>query len=282
MGNLILRHSKGWANKPPPGARVDWNHPLSKSLSLCYLINERGDNILYDLVNRKYNAYRQKAAGSSSPQWGYGKYGACMIYGLGGVPTNSGSHDTKFSPTIKNSYTIVVAVAPTVDHKILGTRGPSDSSFDMEMQAGTPNNIHYDIGTGSSWIATNINAYSTKLANYRWVQITTVVNATSLRAWFDGVPASDYNANTYSATTPLFSDSTHLLAIGNYKIGDTTSAAMLGSIAYVYAYNRALSECEIKQLYANPYCFIKSPVRRTYFTSPAVRRVQYVTRKVRW
>jgi len=122
---------------------------------------------------------------------------------------------------------------------VIGSRGPSDGSYDMQLNGGS---IHGDIGNGSSWITTSADAaYSFSVGN--WYHIASVVTQTNYAIYINGIVVG---SGTYAFSHPLLFDANHLLEIGylgNY------GEYMNGLMDEVSVYNRALSYDEIVEIY---------------------------------
>ena len=94
---------------------------------------------------------------------------------------------------------------------ILGTRSPTDRSFDMKfMPSGI---IHGDIGNGGAWLNTSVDSVS-KVAVDEWVQITYAVNKTGAKVYINGKEDKSYS---WAETSPMLSRSNHRFAIGAYR-----------------------------------------------------------------
>jgi hypothetical protein len=122
---------------------------------------------------------------------------------------------------------------------VIGSRGPSDGSYDMQLNGGS---IHGDIGNGNSWITTSADAAYTFTAG-NWYHIASVVTQTNYAIYVNGVVVG---GGTYSYNTPLLFDANHQLEIG--YIGGY-GEYMNGLMDEVSVYNRALSFDEIAEIY---------------------------------
>ncbi|MFH1229843.1 MAG: LamG-like jellyroll fold domain-containing protein, partial [Candidatus Aenigmatarchaeota archaeon] len=81
------------------------------------------------------------------------------------------------NPTIANVFTVEAwaKVSDNSTRAIIGTRGPSENSFDMKFQNGDL--IHGDIGNGASWITLSADASFSYQIN-TWYHVVYVVNTT--------------------------------------------------------------------------------------------------------
>jgi len=176
-------------------------------------------------------------AGYNIPIWVNGKYGKALLF--------DGVDDyVSVTPqgSVSGQFTVVawVNVADTSARAIVGTRSPTDYSFDFKLQNG--NIIHGDIGNGASWITTSADASFTYSLN-TWYQIVYVVNTTSYTIYVNG---QQVGSGTYAANTPLLFDSNHQIKIGQFGGG---GEFFNGMIDEVRIFNRALSPSEVATLY---------------------------------
>jgi hypothetical protein len=122
---------------------------------------------------------------------------------------------------------------------LMGSRSPQDGSFDLQLSA---NQIHGDIGNGSSWLTTSANAnYSFTVGN--WYHFALVATPTNYAIYLDGVVAG---SGSYGYGIPLLFDPNHQLDIG--YIGGY-GLFMNGLMDEVSIYDRALSFDEIAANY---------------------------------
>jgi hypothetical protein len=146
--------------------------------------------------------------------------------------------------TINSQFTVGAWVKPLDDTNpisIFGTRSV-DYGFDMKFQSG--DTIHGDIGNGTSWITTTADA-SFSYTTGTWYHVIYVVNATSYTIYVNG---NNVDSGTYASDTPLFSNATHNIYIGQSGAsGD--NEFFNGSIDEAMVWNRALSSSEIQDLY---------------------------------
>jgi hypothetical protein len=151
------------------------------------------------------------------------------------------------NPVITGTFTVGAwaRVATTSPQTIIGTRSPSDISFDMKFQNG--NQIHGDIGNGTSWITTSADASFNYQLN-TWYHIVYVVTSTGYTIYVNGNQAG---SGSYAQNTPVFSDANHAIAIGAFMV--TGGEYFSGLIDDTRVYNRALSADEIANQYKDGY-----------------------------
>jgi RHS repeat-associated protein len=147
------------------------------------------------------------------------------------------------SDTIAGSFSVEAWVKPSSiggDLGILGTRGPQDYGFDMQIYQGK---VHGDIGTGSSWLNFNADASLTVQAG-AWYHIVYVV---APGVWAIYVNGSSAASGTLPAGTPLLWDSNHQLEIAN--VGNP-STPFNGSVDEVAVYPTALTASQVASHFA--------------------------------
>jgi hypothetical protein len=144
--------------------------------------------------------------------------------------------------SLTGSFTVVgwgnPATTATMD--IVGTRSPSDDSFDMKFTGG--NKIHGDIGTGSAWI-TNLADASFPYSTNTLYQVAYAVTPTGYTIYVNGVQVG---SGTLSGGTPLLFDANHHVFIGQ---AGNSAEYFNGAIANIQIYNSALLPSQIQQLY---------------------------------
>ncbi|HUJ10666.1 MAG TPA: right-handed parallel beta-helix repeat-containing protein [Verrucomicrobiae bacterium] len=126
---------------------------------------------------------------------------------------------------------------PTAILGLIGSRSPSDGSFDLKLQSG--NQIHADIGDGSSWITTAADAAFTYTVG-TWYHIGCVVTPTNYAILVNGQVVG---GGSYSVSTPLLFDANHQLKIGYTGYW---GEFMIGLIDEVRIWNYARTEDEIR------------------------------------
>lgn len=123
--------------------------------------------------------------------------------------------------TLSAPFTISAWAKVTDDqntHTIVGTRNPTDESFDSKFDTG--DNIHGDIGDGNNWMTTGADV-DTSVFTYStdtWYQITYVVTDAGYSIYVNGNDVADGIYDTQGI--PLFSDSMHNIYIGQVGYND--------------------------------------------------------------
>ena len=146
------------------------------------------------------------------------------------------------SSSLSGTFTVMGWGKPntTATLALIGTRAPSETSFDMKFINGTE--IKADIGNGTVWITTSASA-SFNYSTGTWYHVTYVVTPTSYTIYVNG---DNVGSGTYATNTPLLYDSSHYIYLGQYA---SAGENFNGYIDDVRIYNRALSAAEIKAIY---------------------------------
>ena len=161
-------------------------------------------------------------------------------------------------PTVSGTYTVSAwaRVLDTNARTILGTRSPSENSFDMKFDApGGNRRVHGDIGNGAgTWYTTAADINPFPYATGRWYHVTYVVSPNTYRIYVHDGSGSLLAANTtgsFSGATPLLSDANHQIAIGAYRVG-SPGEFFNGQIDEVRIYDHALSQSDAQALAVGP------------------------------
>ena len=132
----------------------------------------------------------------------------------------------------------------------IGTRSPTDTSFDAKFQGDTL--IHGDIGTGGGWLDTSADATFDYQAD-TWHHIVYNVDATGFEIWADG----NLLATDTLAGTALFFDATHDIGIGGRDAG--LGENFPGLVDEVYLFDGTLTPEEIRNLFVRNQLVVPEP-----------------------
>jgi probable HAF family extracellular repeat protein len=118
--------------------------------------------------------------------------------------------------TIQTTYTVEAWVRPdhpTATMSVMGSRAPSDFTFDFKFVGG--NKIHGDIGNGTSWITTTADANFNYTAG-TWYHVAYVVTMVDYKIFVDGNLVGSGPLN-YVSGVPVLCDASHTLRLGSYN-----------------------------------------------------------------
>ena len=175
-----------------------------------------GDSSGNTIIDSTANLNAGTKNGSTAPAEVAGKIGDAQSY--------NGSDDyvviapgTTLSPFTISVWAKVEEDSDNPTHTIIGTRNPSDQSFDFKFDDG--NIIHGDIGDGNNWMANNadVDAGIFSYSFDTWYEVTYVVTDTEYKIYIDGNKVAE---ESYGPGTPLLTDSDHNLYIGQVGYGE--------------------------------------------------------------
>lgn len=162
----------------------------------------------------------------------------------GGINFNGVSDYIRFNPSdsLTGTFTVDFWIKPTaitVGAELFSTRGPSDTSFDIQLSA---TGLHGDIGNGTSWLTTAADA-TVSIPLTSWTHIAYVVTTTGYTIYVDGTAIA---SGTYASNTPLLYNSTHNIFLGTYT---GISYFYKGAMDEVRISNTARTADQIRQAY---------------------------------
>jgi hypothetical protein len=232
----ILVQKTRFFTKPPLGTPIDWGHPLSRGLVGAWLLNERGGNPT-DLVNR--------VALAGSGTW---SAHGLQTAGTGvGVEATLPTHLRLQAPLTVVWFGVRLGSNDSSAHIFGLLTNNSDSSpwVSACFQWDGSNTIRYIYNNGG-FVYTPLGIGMTTNVPCMLVATHTPSGVTVYK---DGAQVT-----TNGTTGTITYDSSALVAFGNYTGVNRNSN--LDSI-FGLLYNRALSAAEIRQLYADPYSFLR-------------------------
>lgn len=222
--------SYNFVNKPPPGARLDRAHPLSRGLVACYLLNEGAGTRIMDISGK----YDGTLTNMVLPWVGH-KYGNALNFDGVDDFVDCGS-----VPLDGNNWTIFISLSKletgTFDRIVSwGGDGPTVWSPDT-------NNGVSIVHTGT------IDLQSTTPLTNAQTTIAITRSGSVARIFVNGKKVAESASFTATYTQ------------GTFGIGKSISAFpehTKAVIDLVYAYNRGLSPEEINMLHNTPFIFMK-------------------------
>jgi hypothetical protein len=165
-----------------------------------------------------------------------------------------GSYDVTAPDIISGTFSIAAWVnseLPGINgsHAWIGSRGPSDTSFDAKFwrQSETTKRIHGDIGTGTSWLTNDADVSPFDFQPGVWYHITYVVQPGSYQIFVNGVLAA---SGVFGGGDPLLIDENHDLGIGAISV--TGGENFHGFLDDVRIYDHALTSAEILSFIPEP------------------------------
>ena len=238
--------------KPPLGSTLNLNHPLANHVMACYLFNEQGGNVAYDLSGNGNHGVLKNGASFLN--------NALFLDGINDYVEVPDSN-TLSSP---NAVSMFVRVNSTdIQSRWNDVLGKGVSDTDEELVFYYVNGqTWFDVGY--PYVATNI-GYN----NNTWYTFTNTFRKTSSSA----IMQMALNGNLRTIWTGgnfqyNVTPNSYPLTIGKrWYNSDPSSRTFKGYIDYVMIFNKVLTNSEIKSLYENPYQLIDSPPSYKYYVS---------------
>lgn len=247
--------------KPFRGVQLNRSHPLAQGLVGCWIMNEGGGNLVYDLSGNGINGTLINNAA-----WSNTEYGSSIIFPTDGgtdrinLGSISSAHPLSMYGSQKLSLVSKIYFPPLASQTNFYPR-----IFDKSDGANYANGygINFNEDYNSLWfivdgiaiMSSNIVAYDT------WMDLGCVYdyNAATRVFYIDGV----VNTDTIEGLA-AFPSATTNAAIGNWN--HTSDRQWDGDIVFVHIWNRILSPAEIAWLHIDPYAMFRqgSPVWSFY------------------
>lgn len=221
--------------KPPLGTQINSGHPLAKGLVGCWLMNEGGGNKIYDLsINNALGTLQ------NSPPWVAG--------------TAFDNYELSFTST-SSQYVSINKLLQLADFTVSLWLTATDFASSYVVLSYSANGQSF-IGTLTSNTVISYRNESTVLRSFT-VPALTAKKLYHLVLTRTGSTNRCY-INTVESSTGVITDSGtfNLDSIG-YTF--TPSLSWNGHVNNVLIYNRGLSPSEIRQLYAQPFAFMRQP-----------------------
>ncbi len=230
--------------KPPLGSIIDWSHPLADGLVGCWLFNEGGGRIGFDL-----GPYEKHAILGSLASWDSG-----YLFAADGNYSNAIHVDTF---DVSGEFSVIIRVKLTTGaiSGLWGGRGSSSGGADAKFNNLTQ--IHGDIGTQTSWLDISADANVSVSVGVFYTVVYTI-NSSGYRIFLD----QNLVGEEYS-----YSDTPHLTQANTFYIGHTGHTEEGGAI-YIdmcYVFNKFLPSEFVKKLFYEPYSFIVWPSQISIF-----------------
>lgn len=248
----ILAHPRKWSFKPPVGTQINWGHPLANKLAVCFLLNEGGGLYLQDIASGGVATNINPL----QPDW---------VSDNIGMGIESGSNFNCFSMNSTEIGTPFTAIGIFKDTgsggyhnggRIVGNHDdvnyPSGKGWNLYAGAGEPS-AH--IGFYFPWVG----AESFPFLNLNW--------GTYNKHYFvaGGMQTNGGVATGWLGFLGQSLSKDTMTPSGAYRTGTakilTNMTNYTMHISLVLIYKRFLSDAEINQLNADPYCFLVPPAR---------------------
>jgi hypothetical protein len=222
--------------KPPFGAQLKMDHPLSQGLCAAYLFNEGSGNKIYD-SSGKGNHGTLKSGFANPPTSTSGWVNNNQGYALAFPGIANGSILIGTIKDLGLVHTVVFGASVNV----YGNR----YLFDF---GGNKSIIRSDDSGPGRWRTYN-GSYLASIKTFVLGQQVAVAVAVQDTTGLTFI----YIDGTYDAQSSIGTSALGALTIGSYSQLDDGSYNWAGVLSYAYIYNKTLSAQEISSLYAFPY-----------------------------
>lgn len=240
--------------KPPAfQAEIDWSHPLSRGLVGCWLLNEGGGAVAYDLL-RKHN-------GTLSGGAYFGSGG--VVYATDEYISLATDYSTAWRIAALDQFTCTVrfkSPSGTTLRPLYTESNDGDTEPRLGFRITTGHKLNCRMGLdGSPW-SVNITS-SADVDDGLWHTAVFVKNrGTGFYQYVDGVLTGSVSTSANNW------DANYAIDIGRQVTSSTTSY-FVGETAFCFIRNVALSLPEIQEEHFAPYSFLRPVRTRTYFVA---------------
>lgn len=247
---MLLKTS--YKMKPPISARLNTGHPLADKLIACYLFNEGSGLTAFDSSGRGHNGTLTGGA-----TWTMGKYGPAVdLDGTDGhivIPDHA-----DFTPTLSPFCIAVDVCMHDATNCQLASKGLLDT--DAEWRYGTLGSDllltrRFDESVDTCYVGRKYNTAMTGYEN-KWINAAVTsdggVSVSSDKLYINGVRVDDANSISNAIKFVAVENLTHDVWLGRYGTGYAN-----GVIGNVMFWRRALTNNEIKKLYADRFCMFE-------------------------
>ena len=229
--------------KPPLGTLPIIGHPLAQGLVGCWLMNEGGGNMIYDLSGNGNDGTLK-----GNTHWVPGKYGSCLDFPGDGDYVNVPKDTTLDIDTVFTISFWVFFDGANGCYILNNYQDGSGRSILIHSDTdGSDQSIEVHIDDGSD--VTGGQAVDGVSRN-EWHHIVVTRNrgVEDCKSYLDGVATTTFTDNT-AGTVVSDLDWTF-----GAQSSATSKQELNGKIDNVMIFDRALSASEIQQLYCDPFC----------------------------
>lgn len=229
----------GWNyhNKPPLGWPIDWDHPLTKGLIACWLMNKRTGQKVFDVGRNKIDGIL-----TSNPTWSIGKFGHAVH--------NDASSYINVTHNGLLTSTEGTFVFWAKDDNAATNRGYVGFYYDAENYIRVHNDgTYFETRAETNNVIKNI-ANAFPLDSFWHQHVVTYKNGNHIRYYMDGIEGGTAKTWITMASEP-----------STIQLGSSQDAAICAIAYYDHwmVFNRALTADEIAQFYREPFAMFKNP-----------------------
>ena len=228
-------------------AAINYSNPLSKGLVGCWLMNEGGGSLAFDIASRRNGTF------TSGPVWVMGKNGTSISFDGVDDYLQVGSPGLL---SLTGEMSIVALIKPSsvaAGTKCIASHTNSvGNHFQWEFEINrTAGKLSFIQGSASTFIGTA----NTALSANTWYHVAAVRKG-STGSWTINFYVDGKADGSPTGTADPGNTGTVRLA-GETIVGGRTFP---GLIDHILIYSRALSSQEVRALYVDPYRFLKKHI----------------------
>jgi hypothetical protein len=235
--------------KPPLGARINRDHPLSRGLVGCWLFNEGSGNLISDLSgNNNTGTLINISPQTNASGWVPGGRGAAIQFDGTNDYLDLGNNPSLESPLPVTLSVWVCAKDLSTWYNPIATDAQTTYSGLM-LEINTDGTIGFQFGDGTGGGSTDRRSKASvgAISVGKWFHVVGVCRgADDMDIYINGIDAG----GTYSGTGGAVAYTANSAKIGSNAWGD---GYYTGLVDDVRIYNRALSPREVLSLYSAPY-----------------------------
>jgi hypothetical protein len=230
--------------KPPVWSRINREHALTRGLVGCWLFNEGGGAFAHDAVGGAYN----RADLINGPAWVPGTDGRCLSFDGVDDYVKTTRNDFDLCANTGSPLTFVALINPALSgaaarQGIVNIGEFNDLNFSsVFMILSATGELIWSIDPAGTTASSGLLAAANK-----WQNVAMVRNASEVRFFLESNKAVVANASANGV------GSDPIIIGGAARNGALGSFYFAGKIGFVMVYNRALSDGEVQQLFADPY-----------------------------
>lgn len=254
---ILNRHA---IQKPPVGPVEPLiGHPLIKGLVFATVFNENGSAVVNDAVSGRIS-------GGIPGTWSSSRYGPGMLL-------NGSTQYVSFGDRIEwhpggSDYTVVVFANPPSSASTIGlfSKRNNTSFVQLSLMANvsnagggaSPGQLGLYNSDGSAVLSGDTN--STAVIDGAYHQFAVTRSTSSMLLYSDAVNLS---INQAGVGNPIYTGPEPIILGASGGSSGAVGGYLSGSIIYAYYWLRALSQAELRSLYAEPYqMFASRPIQR--------------------
>jgi hypothetical protein len=234
--------------KPPVWSRINREHALTRGLVGCWLFNEGGGAFAHDAVGGAYN----RADLINGPAWVPGTDGRCLSFDGVDDYVKTTRNDFDLCANTGSPLTFVALINPALSgaaarQGIVNIGEFNDLNFSsVFMILSATGELIWSIDPAGTTASSGLLAAANK-----WQNVAMVRNASEVRFFLESNKAVVANASANGV------GSDPIIIGGAARNGALGSFYFAGKIGFVMVYNRALSDGEVQQLFADPYALFQ-------------------------